>query len=153
MQIDLNSGDTPYVGFFINDVQSFIPFRHTLEFFTKSPDHDLWYFEDMDEEEFTTDMRKINDWEFIIALDRLYKHGTMICCANETIHGNRFSIHSKKNYHIPTNIHLGISFDIGQNGPTIFENIRNAVHEIENFFPNRFVISKNISIRPEGHKN
>ena len=116
MQIELYSADVPYIGMRVNDVQFFVPFRHTLELFTKSPDYDMWSFDGMDEEEFTPDMRKINDWDFIISLDRKYNHGTMICCMNETIHGNRFSVHSKKDYRILNNLDIDISLNIGDGG-------------------------------------
>lgn len=150
MQIDLYSADVPYLGLFVENIQSFVPFRHTLEFFTKSPDHDMWFFDDMDEEEFTPAIRNIREWEWIIALDRSYNHGTMICCSNETIHGNRFSIHSKKNYRIRNNLLLDISIDIGNNGPVYLENISSTLRQIEEIFPERFSRQKNVVIKPEG---
>lgn len=150
MQVELYSADVPYVGLKIQNVQSFIPFRHTLEFFTKSCDYDMWFFDDMDEDEFTPAMRKINEWEWIIALDRSYNHGTMICCMNETIHGNLFSIHSKKNYRIRNNLQLDISIDIGNNGPHYFEEISSTLRQIEEILPERFSRQKNVAINPEG---
>lgn len=150
MQIDLFSGYVPYISIDIKGVQMFIPFRHTMEFFTKSENHHMWSFEDMDEDEFTPELRKINEWDFIIALDRNYQHGTMITCMNETIHGNRFSIHSKKNYHVPNTIDLNISMNIGEDGPNIFENVQESILELQSLFPERFTTKQNVEIRPEG---
>lgn len=87
MQINLYGGDVPYIGLIVYGMHCYVPFRHTLEFFTKSSKHDMWTFDGLDEEEFTPNLRKINDWDFIISLDRLYNHRTMICCMTETIHG------------------------------------------------------------------
>lgn len=150
MQINLYGGDVPYVGLFIHGMQCFVPFRHTLEFFTKSPDHDMWSFDEMDEEEFTVDMRKINDWDFILSLDRTWNHGTMICCMNETIHGNRFSIHSKKDYRIRNNIDLDISLNIGDDGPKFCQEINDSMTRLQTDFPLRCTTLKNVRIRPEG---
>ena len=150
MQVNLYSGYVPYLGFWVNSVQTFVPFRHTLELFTKSPDYDMWYFDGMDEEEFTEEMRKIRDCDFIIALDRNYKHGTMITCMSETIHGNRFSIHSKKNYRIENNIRLDVSFDISDKGPDIYDSVMTELNAIQLDFPQRFSTQTNVPIRPEG---
>lgn len=150
MQIELYSGDVPYIVLNVYGVQSFIPFRHTLELFTKSPDFDMWSFDGMDEEEFTPDMRKINDWDLILALDRTYNHGTMICCTNETVHGNRFSIHSKKDYRIQNNLDLDISLDIKDDGPDIFQQICESVVHLQEWFPQRVTTQQNVHIQPEG---
>ena len=151
MQVELYAGDAPYVGLQVGGMQTFVPFRHTLELYTKSPDHDMWSFEDMDEDEFTPAMRQINDWDWILALDRQYKHGTMIRCINETCHGNRFSIHSKKNYrNIDCNLDLDVSIDIGETGPTHFREVSAALNRIQDVFPDRFIRTENVPIRPEG---
>ena len=150
MQLELYSGDVPYFGFYVQRMQSFVPFRHTFEFFTKSPKHDRWSFDEMDEDEFTDSMRFINDWEWIIALDRTYNHGTMICCQNEPIHGNRFSIHSKKNYRINNNLQLDVSIDIGENGPVYLHEIKTVIDHIRGIFPQRFVHLDEVVIQPEG---
>ena len=150
MQINLYGGDVPYLGLNTHGVQCFVPFRHTLEFFTKSPDHDMWSFDDMDEEEFTPEMRKIKDWEFIIYLDRSYNHGTMICCMNQTVHGNRFSVHSKKNYRVQANIDIDISLDIGDNGIELFENVQNSVLRLQEMYPERCTNHTNVNIQPAG---
>ena len=150
MQIELYGGDVPYIGLHVHGVQLFIPFRHTLEFFTKSPDHDMWSFDEMDEQEFTPDMRKINDWDFIVSLDRKYNHGTMICCMNETIHGNRFSIHSKKDYRIRNNIDIDISLNIGDDGPDLCREINDSIIRLQAMFPIRFTTQRNVHIKPEG---
>lgn len=149
MRIELYAGHTPYIDIEIKDVVCFIPFKHTLEFFTKSPDHNTWCFDDMDEEEFTPEMRKINEWDWILKLDGAYNHGTMICCTTETIHGNRFSIHAKKNYHTYQN-GIEVSVNIGQSGPILYGEMSNAIREIEEIFPRRVTTSENIEIRPEG---
>lgn len=133
----------------LNNLQSFIPFRHTFELFTKSPDFDVWTFDDIDYNEFTLEMRTIKDWEWIISLDREYNHGTMICCMSETIHGNRFSIHSKKNYKIHNNLHLDISMNIEQNGYELLNDVQNKINTIENRFPERFSVKQNVEIKPE----
>lgn len=150
LQIELFSADLPYIGLTIKNVQTFIPFRHTLEFFTKSHDHDTWSFESMDEDEFPAEIRKINDWDWIIVLDRMYNHGTMICCTNETIHGNRFSIHSKKNYRVRNNIHLDVSLNIGESGPEIFDSINESIKGLHEALPHCFHTVQNVQIRPEG---
>jgi len=145
MQIELYSGDVPYIGLRVHGVQMFIPFRHTLEFFTKSPDHNMWSFHEMDEEEFTPDMRKINNWDFILSLDRTYNHGTMICCMND-----RFSIHSKKDYRIHNNINLDISLNIGENGPELCQEFHDSIISLQEMFPQRCTTHKNVNINPEG---
>ena len=150
MQINLYGGDVPYIGLRVHSVQMFIPFRHTLEFFTKSPDYDMWSFDEMDEEEFTPDMRKINDWDFILSLDRTCNHGTMISCTNETIHGNRFSIHSKKDYRIRNNINLDISLNIGDDGPDIYQEVNDSILRLQAIYPVRYTNWENVNIRPEG---
>ncbi len=150
MQIELFGADVPYIGLTIKDIETFIPFRHTLEFFTKSHDHDTWNFDSMDEDEFPREIRKINDWDWIIALDRMYNHGTMICCTNETIHGNRFSIHSKKNYRVRNNIHLDFSVNIGDSGPEIFDSVNKSIEEVKEIIPQCFSTIENVPIRPEG---
>lgn len=150
MQIDLFSGYVPYISIDIKGVQMFIPFRHTIEFFTKSETHHMWNFEDMDEDEFPLELRKINEWDFILALDRSYQHGTMITCRNETIHGNRFSVYSKKNYHVTNTIDLNISINIGEDGPNIFENIQRSILELQSHYPQHFTANENVQIRPEG---
>tara|TARA_A100001015_G_C15032506_1_gene734127 strand:+ start:2049 stop:2549 length:501 start_codon:yes stop_codon:yes gene_type:complete len=150
MQIELYSGDVPYIGLNVHGVQCFIPFRHTLEFFTKSPDHDMWNFDGMDQEEFTQDMRKINDWNFILSLDRKYNHGTMICCLNETIHGNRFSIHSKKDFRLRNNLHLDFSLNIADDGKELQQEVYNSIQELLSLYPLRCTIHENMNIKPEG---
>ena len=150
MQIELYGADVPYLGLYVEGVQSFIPFRHTLEFFTKAFGHDTWSFDGMDEDEFTPEMRAINDWEWIIALDRAYNHGTMICCMNQTIHGNRFSIHSKKNYRIENNLQLDVSIGIGENGPVHFDAVSKEIERMQEVFPERFVRIHEVAIKPEG---
>lgn len=150
MQIDLYSGHVPYIGLSVHGVQLFVPFRHTLEFFSKSPDHHMWSFDDMDEEEFTPEMRKINDWDLILALDRSYNHGTMICCMNETIHGNRFSIHSKKDYRIRNHLDLDISLNIGDDGPELFQQVHTSMLRLQEMYPLRCITQSNVYIKPEG---
>ncbi len=149
MQIELYAGYVPYIGLNVCSLQCFIPFRHSLEFFKKSPDHDMWSFEDMDEEEFTPEMRKIHDWTYILALDRSYNHGTMISCMNETIHGNRFSIHSKKDYRVLHSMNLDISFEIMDKGPELFETVNNCMLELKEMYPKRCTTHNNILIKPE----
>ena len=134
----------------VNDVQFFVPFRHTLELFTKSPDYDMWSFDGMDEEEFTPDMRKINDWDFIISLDRKYNHGTMICCMNETIHGNRFSVHSKKDYRILNNLDIDISLNIGDGGTELHREVYDSIQSLQYRYPLNFTIAQNVNIKPQG---
>lgn len=153
MQIELYAADVPYVGLGVEGLLTFVPFRHTFEFFTKSPDHDVWSFDDMDEDEFTPEMRRVNEWEWILALDRAYKHGTMISCANETIHGNRFSIHSKKNYRgggFRNNLHFNVSTDVGENGPRYFELMSDTVRHVAERFPDRCTRQTNVNIVPDG---
>ena len=150
MQIELYGADVPYLGLYLEGTRSFVPFRHTLEFFTKCPGHDTWSFDGMDEDEFTPEMRAINDWEWIIALDRAYAHGTMICCLNQTIHGNRFSIHSKKNYRIENSMQLDVSIGIGETGPVHFDAISKEIERMQEVFPQRFVRLHEVAIQPEG---
>lgn len=150
MEINLYGGDVPYIGLIVHGLQCFVPFRHTLELFTKSSEHDMWTFDGLDEDEFTPNMRKINDWDLIISLDRLYNHRTMICCMNETIHGNRFSIHSTKNYRTPHNIDLDISLNIGDDGPEVYQQVSNSILDLQMTFPERFTTQRNVDIRPEG---
>lgn len=151
MRIELNSADVPYIYLPIKNLETFIPFRHTLEFFTKSDEHDMWSFEDMDENEFTHEMRKIHDWNFILALDRAYNHGTMICCMDETLHGKRLSIHSQKNYRINNSMNLEYSLKLSdEEGPTIFKEVESCILELQSSFPLRINNFSNVSIRPEG---
>ena len=132
VDVDLYAGYYPYVSVCVNGMQSFIPFRHTMELYTKSDRHDMWSFDDMDEDEFTPEMRRIREWEWILLLDGNYRHGTMICCNSETIHGSRLSIHSLKDYRGNTNnaLHLDISIPLVDDKSK--EELRHNVWEIMN---------------------
>jgi hypothetical protein len=152
IQISLYQSHVPYLSMNIDKINIFLPFRHTLELFTKSlnPEFELWSFDGMDENEFPSELRVINDWEFVLALDREYNHGTMICCMNELIHGNILSIKNKKNYR-PYNTELmNISVQINNNGPKLLSDINKQLKNIKDNFPNRCTDYENVQIQPEG---
>lgn len=151
VDVDLFSGDSPYVSLFINGMQSFIPFRHQMELYVKSPRHDMWSFQDMDEDEFTPDMRLIRDWEWMLVLDGNHKHGTIICSNSETIHGNRFSIHALKNYRTRTNLHLDVSFPIGdEDAREVRVKVWNMMDKICNEYRRSVVTISDKKIQPLG---
>tara|TARA_B100000482_G_scaffold192300_1_gene179899 strand:- start:548 stop:1045 length:498 start_codon:yes stop_codon:yes gene_type:complete len=148
-EINLYAGDVPYVYFKVNNVDLYIPFKHTIEFFTKSIDHTHWTFENLDPDEFTPEMTFVRDWEFIIALDRAYKHGTMLCSLNETIHGDCFSVHTNKNYHNFLG-HAHVSMKIIENQKILLDSAEKMFEELRQHYPERFIIQTNKVIRPEG---
>ena len=114
VDVSLYDGDTPYVSI-MSQLHMFVPFRHTLALYTKSDSCDHWTFDDIDTDEFPLDERRIRDWEWILVLDKDYGHGTMITCCYETIHGNRLSIRSGKNYrNARASIDLDVSIDISE---------------------------------------
>ena len=81
----------------------FVPFKHTMDIYVKTPVGVQWrYSDDVRDEiepgEFTDEMRRIRDWEWIIKLDDHYEHMTQISCTHRTIHGDQFEIKTKKNY-------------------------------------------------------
>jgi len=147
--IHIYDADVPYLELNVKNLELYVPFKHTLEFYTKSRDYPHWTFEDLDPKEFTSDMTFVRDWEFIIALDRSYNHGTMLCSLNRTIHGNRFSVHTKKNYHFSqgtAEINIrndGIQYNLLHDADSIIENLRQR-------YPERFTIQTNKMIKPEG---
>ena len=147
MQIDLHTGDVPYLALNIQTLELFVPFRHTLQLFTKSPEHHRWSF---DGDVFSSEDRRIRDWEWILALDRSYKHGSMIRCMNETIHGNRVTLHCSKHYRLPVHCQLDVSMDIGETGPRYFEEVTHMVDALETQFPERVVREDNVDVVPDG---
>lgn len=135
--IYLYAGHTPYVDFNVKDVQLFIPFKHTIEFFEKHSDFDQWTIDDGDYDGFTDDHRTIRPWEWTIMLDRGYKHMTSISCANECVHGNKLSIHTYKGYR-NNDGHTEMSINIHEDGPLLFERAKCMVDEVRLQFPERF---------------
>lgn len=95
--LDLYSGDVPYVYICTGGTTLFVPFKHTLEIFWKSPGFDVWTVDDDDYEGFDADMRTVREWECFLLCDRGYQHGTAISCCHETIHGDRLRVRSEKN--------------------------------------------------------
>ena len=101
------SGDNPVIYFnFSNDRRgdvSFIPFKHTMDIYVKSPNSHFWTYSDniaheVGQDEFPAEVRRIRPWEWIIKLDAGYIHETQISCCYRTIHENQLEIRSKKDY-------------------------------------------------------
>ena len=101
------SGDNPMIYFsFSNNRRgntAFIPFKHTMDIYVKSPNSHFWTYSDnlADEiapDEFPPEVRRIRPWEWIIKLDANYRHETEISCCSRTIHGTQLEIRSKKDY-------------------------------------------------------
>mgnify|MGYP001212816169 CR=1 FL=1 len=133
-------------------MQVFVPFRHTMDFYTKSDDHDHWSFDDMDEEEFTPEMRRIRSWEWIIVLDRAYVHGTIICCCNQTIHGDRLSVHALKPYrNIRNGLHLNTSICVTETlAQELHHDAVEMMQQLKEAYWHRITNSSNKFINPHG---
>ena len=150
-QIHLYAGDVPYVALCVNDMQSYIPFRHTLHFYTKNESNNYWTFEGIDEDEFTEEMRFVREWEWILVFDQNYAHKTMVCCNSETVHGNRFSIHSLKNYRLHNNLHLDVSTPINENTANgLLKSIRDEMCTIQEHWRERVQTNTVSNIQPMG---
>ena len=97
------AGDVPTIYFNVTpDITFFVPFKHTMDIYVKTPTGTHWTYTDgytpEDPDEFSLEMRRIRDWEWIIKLDAGYLHYTQISCAHRTIHGNQFEVTTQKNY-------------------------------------------------------
>lgn len=148
LDIDLWAGDLPYVSIFVRDMESFIPFRHTLELYTRNDEHLLWY-SDYDDE-FTVENRTIKDWEWILVLDGTYKHKTIIYSLSESIHGNRFSIRSLKHYKIHTNQDVQISMNVDDCKEELFTQVCRMFDKISNDYRQTEHILNERTIQPIG---
>lgn len=105
----------------------------------------------MDEEEFTPEMRRIRDWEWILQLDPSYKHGTMIACLNETVHGNRFSIVTCKTYRNITRARMESSIRVSEEqAKKLFDDIVEKILLMQARWPLRVSSNECVEIRPKG---
>lgn len=98
VRFDLCSGATPTVDVTLQGTQMFIPFRHRADLYTRSESHPFWSFDDMDEDEFPPDARRVHASDWILCLDPGYAHGTTIRCTHGGVHGLNMTIHTKKGY-------------------------------------------------------
>ena len=150
MQIDLYGGETPNIYIKMGDTDFYIPFKHGFKFFTKG-NETHWGFEGIDEEEFTREMREIKDWNWILLLDDGYKHATMVSSLGETIHGNRFTIVTKKHYKSNHEFHsqkFEISVKLHNNQDELYNQAYEMVQQIRNLYPGRIKINENVNIKP-----
>jgi hypothetical protein len=128
--VDLWAGDLPYISIFVQGIESYVPFQHTLELYTRNEKHPLWYSDDYDN--FSIENRTIQNWEWILVLDGAYKHKTMISSLSESIHGNRFSICSLKNYKRNTNQHVQLSMNADDCKEELFTQVCQMFDKISN---------------------
>lgn len=65
MDVELDGGDTPYVDVRAANVNTYVPFRHTLSLYTRAASHPHWTIE----KEVNPSMRRVREWEWILELD------------------------------------------------------------------------------------
>ena len=150
MFVDLYGSDTPIIYIKLNDTDFYIPFKHGFKFYTKGTETH-WGLEGLDEEEFTKEMREIKDWNWILVLDGDYQHATMLSSLQETIHGNRFTISTRKHYknnHTFRSQNFEISVKLHNNQDELYNQAFEMVRQIRNFYPGRIKLSENINIIP-----
>ena len=150
MNIDLYAGETPLIYITLNGADFYIPFKHGFKFYTKGfATH--WGFEGIDEQEFTREMREIKDWNWILLLDDGYKHATMISSLGETIHGNRFTISTRKHYRQNNEFSsqkFETSIKLDENPSVLYNQASEMVRIIQNLYPGRIRHTQDVSIRP-----
>jgi len=150
MWVDLYSGETPYLYITLNDIYFYIPFKHGFKFYTKGSETH-WSFEGIDEGEFTKEMRVIQDWNWILLLDGDYKHATMISSLDETIHGNRFTICTKKHYKTDNTFNapkFETSIKLHNKPHELYNQASEMVQNLQNWYPGRIKNSENVVIKP-----